>query len=127
MPKTARTGTNSTEVESFNLVSIIEACAKNGVSKLTLGSVEICFKEETKPLTVSDTQGLSATASLSNPAHSVFSAEPDGEAKFKESSFPYDKELLESLRVSQLMIDDPHGFEHEVVNLHLRGDHSETV
>jgi len=31
----------------------------------------------------------------------------------------FDPDVLEDLRISQLMIDDPHGFEQEIIDSHL--------
>jgi len=118
----APSGTTSTAVENLSIVSIIETCAKSGVSRLKLGDIEICFKDETNHKTVSVNPGLSATASLPNPQVLSEESLESTPRDLRETSIPYDRELQENLRVNQLMIDDPFGFEREIINSHLKGD-----
>jgi len=92
------------------------------VSRLKLGDIEICFKEETNRKTVSVNPGLSATASLPNPQVLSEESLESTPRDLRETSIPYDRELQENLRVNQLMIDDPFGFEREIINSHLKGD-----
>lgn len=89
--------------EGFNLdeiLSIIERCDSHNVSELRLGTFEIKFKS-----------GYKENVSL--PNFTVYQT-PDSETKI-ESPSPVDKELLEDVRLSQLMIDDPFGFELEIM------------
>lgn len=122
MKGSAPSGTTSTAVENLSIVSIIETCAKSGVSRLKLGDIEICFKDETNHKTVSVNPGLSATASLPNPQVLSEESLESTPRDLRETSIPYDRELQENLRVNQLMIDDPFGFEREIINSHLKGD-----
>lgn len=112
----------STAVENLSINSIIETCAKSGVLRLTLGNMEICFKDETNRKTVSADQGLSAIASLPNPQVPTEELLESTPRDLREVPVSYDRELAQSLRVSQLMIDDPFGFEREIINSHLKGD-----
>lgn len=93
------------EVEGFKvdeILSIIERCDSHNVSELKLGAFELKFKT-----------GYKENVSLPNfIQHSNL---PDSDAKFETPS-PVDKELLEDVRLSQLMIDDPFGFEKELLN-----------
>lgn len=122
MKGSAPSGTTSTAVENLSIVSIIETCAKSGVSRLKLGDIEICFKDETNHKTVSVNPGLSATASLPNPQVLSEESLESTPRDLRETSIPYDRELQENLRVNQLMIDDPFGFEREIINSHLKRD-----
>jgi len=91
-------------VDKYNLCAIIEACAKGGVSQMKFGGIELYFfrpeiKEDAPP-----------------PQVLGYNAGPQVPDK-KSASF--DPDVLEDLRISQLMIDDPHGFEQEIIDSHL--------
>ena len=91
-------------VDKYNLCAIIDACAKGGVSEMKFGGIEIYFfrpeiKEDTPSQTV-----LGYNAGPQLPDKKVASFDPD---------------VMEDLRISQLMIDDPHGFEQEIIDSHL--------
>ena len=107
-------------VDNLNLCAIISACAKGGVSELKFGVVEVRFFNPTSTPT-HDTPAMAIGAVTQ---FQEISATPESGRPTSVNSF--DRELLDDLRLSQLMIDDPQGFEREIVNSHLRGDY-ETV
>lgn len=107
-------------VDNFNLCAIISACAKGGVSELKFGVVEVrFFKPTSTPTHDTPAMAIGAVTQIQE-----ISAMPESGRPTSVNSF--DRELLDDLRLSQLMIDDPQGFEREIVNSHLRGDY-ETV
>lgn len=97
---------------SDSICAIISACAEGNVSRFTYGEMSIEFPAHT--------QSFPAIESLPNHTYE-FSASPASEQP-TESGIDYDRELLEDLQASQKMIDDPLGFEREIINSHIRGD-----
>jgi hypothetical protein len=79
------------------LLGIIEGCRKLGVSKIKTPDFEVEFFLER-----SQEVGNFEEADELKPPRGI------------------DKELLEDVRMSQLMIDDPFGFEREVLNAEQR-------
>ena len=113
--------------DNYNLCAIIEACANGGVSELKFGNVEVKFYPKFTQ-TLDPTLSPTENSAMPEPFQFMPSAMQDSRQLPTQSNNAFDKDLLEDLRVSQLMIDDPHGFEREIVNSHLRGDVSnETI
>lgn len=104
-------------VDSFNLCDIINACAKGGVSELKFGSVEVKFFNPSTPAQAQLAMDIGAVPPQYDTPAMQASRQPE-----TKSINAFDKDLLEELRMSQLLYDDPHGFEREIVNSHLRGD-----
>ncbi len=118
LPRKSTRGTKPT-VANNNLCAIIEACAKGGVVKLKFDNIEIDFSpqhtlpvEAMPPVTVSPL---------------VYGAQKDIGQNTLERPMPFDRDLLDDLRTSQMMIDDPHGFEREQIIAQLRSGVGETV
>lgn len=117
--ESAPSGTTPTEAGNISqnfsfegICAIISACAEGKVSRFSLGDLVIEFPPHT--------QSSSAIESLPNHTYE-FSATPDS-GQPTEVGQDYDRELLEDLQASQKMIDDPLGFEREIINSHIRGD-----
>jgi hypothetical protein len=105
------------EVDNFNLCAIINACAKGGVSELKFCGVEVKFFDPSTPAHVSLPMAIGAVPPTYDTPAMQDSRQPE-----TKSVNAFDRDLLEDLRMSQLLIDDPHGFEREIVQSHLRGD-----
>jgi len=93
-------GTPPTGVDNYSLCAIIEACSKSGVTSLKFGDVEIQFGAQV-PKTFEYAYGP---------------AESEGAPKRAPA---FDEDLREEMRLEQLLIDDPHGFESEIITSHL--------
>jgi len=106
------TATSTDNFSSDAICAIISACADGKVSRFTYGDIMIEFPTHT--------QSFSNIESLPNLSYE-FSA-PQASEQPKESGKDFDRELLEDLKASQQMIDDPYGFEREIIESHLRGE-----
>lgn len=89
-----------------DICAIIEACTKAGVVSLKWRDLEVTFQ----------VPGLSATTDLPKTYMPEFAPPESGQA----SIAMVDKDLLDDMRRSQLLLDDPAGFEQEVIDSHLR-------
>jgi hypothetical protein len=89
---------------------------------LKFGSIEICFGAKPQPIQTLAFQAPMDNGVLQSPFNITSTASQDSG---QPSAF--DRDLLDELRTSQLMIDDPHGFEHEQVISQLRSGISETI
>jgi len=98
----------SSQVE--DICRIIEVSARAGVAKLKFGDVEVEFTPIAPDL------GYHAKVDPSQYITSEM-ATPDSEQK--SGMTISDRELLEDMRRSQLMIDDPMAFEQEMIDLQL--------
>lgn len=105
-------------VANYNLCDIIESCAKSGVVKLKFDNVEIDFSPQYP-------QPVQATNPVTVAPLSIGVQQASGQ--ISQTDNPFDRDLLEDLRTSQLMIDDPHGFEREQIIAQLRSGIDETV
>lgn len=97
---TKHTETSGHILEKIDLCAIIDVSSKSRVKRLKFADVEIDFHLG------------------ENTSESVFV--PTSESSDMEQSKVFDPGLAEELRNSQLLIDDPQGFEQEIVNQHLR-------
>jgi hypothetical protein len=109
-------------VDKLNLCAIIAACAKGGVSELKFGGVEVKFFNASTPVHDPLPTAISAV-----PTWNDLPAAQDSRQPVVKNAHAFDRDLLEDLRMSQLLIDDPHGFEREIVNSHLRGEINEAI
>lgn len=100
-PGTTHTVLDTGKFDSNGIVSIINACHSNEVTEFSYNGLRIRFKGHT------ENDGLSKTTF-------TFASQPESVATV-ESPSPVDRELLEDVRLSQLMIDDPFGFEREIL------------
>lgn len=125
LPKSVQSGMKHTEVDNIPLCDIIDACAKGGVTELKFGNIEIKFSVDPRRFVDQITLPYNAPVDI---GALKFNTSGTNQASQDSGQNPtFDRDLLEDLRTSQLMIDDPHGFEREVVNSHLRGALNETV
>ena len=92
--------------------AILDACRKAGVVTLKCGELEVSFAS---PEIITNELGAASQAPLSTPAQTI-AQQASGEATLE----PIDRELLEEMRQSQLLIEDPLAFEQEVIDRHLR-------
>ena len=106
-----------TGLDSKSICAILDACAKAGVVKLKLYDMEVFFNGHNQ---IQDPQWLPIDNSGAPESQFTPATHDSGRHVKQESTF--DEELLNDIRASQLMIDDPHGFEREIVNAHLRGE-----
>ncbi len=96
--KKSMPGTNCTETSKYGeFLGIIEGCRNLGVSKVKTPDFEVEFFLE-KSVEVGDFEDVGIPK--------------------KPTSI--DKDLMEEVRLSQLMIDDPFGFEREVLQAEQR-------
>ena len=96
----SRSGTPPMGVDNYSLCAIIDACSKGGVSSLKFRDVEIQFGA---------------------PVQKTFEyAYGPAESEVAPKRAPaFDEDLREEMRLEQLLIDDPHGFENEIITSHL--------
>lgn len=94
------------------LPAILEACKNSGVVTLKCGELEVNFAS---PGLIPVDLGVSAPYTLPNPSS------PAPLASVPQQTELIDKEMLEEMRLSQLMIDDPEQFEQEIIDSHTRG------
>jgi hypothetical protein len=102
---------------------IIKACSEAGVSELKFGDLEVSFKGGAllaKP-------GKDTPATLGFKENEAYQNEqqpalPDRKAPSEKKMSLFDKEILEELEKSQLMIEDPIGYERFVIDEQLSRD-----
>jgi hypothetical protein len=103
----------------LSICLIIESAAKNGVAALKFGDLEINFS----PKAVEE--GHSADIDLPKhlePIHATHASEQT--LRIDDTLETVDKELLEDMRVTQLMFDDPLAFESEMIDKQLSEGHN---
>ena len=109
-------GMKCTELSSEFICDIIDACGRNGVADLILGDLELSFFNP-NPVPRADER-----VGLPNDVYNPY-ATPDGQqAPPNASKNQVDQELLQEIQRSQQMIDDPVGFENEMVDKLFRGE-----
>jgi len=103
-----------------SIQGIIEACGKNGVADLKFGDLEISFFVrkglEDRPHLAG--QEMPTLQSSTDP----YASQASGQSEVSPGLNPVDQELLDDLARSQRLIDDPLGYESEIVNQFLRGE-----
>lgn len=95
------------------IVAIIISCHANEVIDFSYNGLRIKFKGHTENVGLTN-----EFLTQSNQPESVAPV---------ESPSPVDKGLLDDVRLSQLMIDDPFGFEHEMIQAEAKRGMNETV
>lgn len=105
-PKRLTKPRNSSQIGQ--LCRMIEVCAKLGARTLTYGDLRVEFGPE--------------TGTLANFHHTEVPEEGNTDQSLvRPTEFSLaDKDLLEDMHQSQLLIDDPGAFEDEIVQYHLR-------
>lgn len=96
-----------------DICRIIETASKSGVVKLKFHDVEVEFSPSSASL---------GTNALVDPSNYISSnmALPDSEQK--DEFIIQDPAIIEQLRRSQLMIDDPMAFEQEMIDIQLEDE-----
>lgn len=96
-----------------DICAILEVCAKAGVARLKYGDLEVSFAVPGQPVMAFD---------LPKTTFDGFAPQASGQVLTVDDKIgAVDKDLLDDMRRSQLMIDDPASFEQEVIENHLRG------
>lgn len=115
---------NDKAFSSDEICTIIETCAKVGVGRMKLPGIEISFREN---FLYSPQQNyLSGPTENVDPQYGLNEgpASPVSEHNFRTQSAPQkpkiDTDLLDDMRRSQLMMDDPAAFEQEIIAAHMR-------
>lgn len=94
------------------LPAILEACARTGVATLKCGDIEVSFIQGLPQSYVN--YGQASQADLPNDLDF-----PASQASEQPRIENLDTSLLEDMRRSQLMIDDPLSYEQEMIDEHL--------
>lgn len=106
-------GTKLTELDVESLYAIIDKCIQSGVTKMKVGVIEFTLDPHHK--------ARQETTALQNDPYQKY-ASPDSEQPPTQPRSAFEKDLLKDLNRAQLMIDDPVGFERDVVDQFLRGE-----
>jgi hypothetical protein len=112
----SKSGMKCTGLEPYAICDIISACHLGGVRHLKMPDVEIWFGAVVPRETPSLVQAPEDTLEQQYDYYNTRASQASGQVSKQKAEMPFDKELLEDLRTSQLMIDDPHGFENEMIN-----------
>jgi len=86
---------------------ILKACAASGVTQLKLGDLEVTLAETLAP---------HATSAFGSHLAGL----PDQSISADPSVRQYDDDVLEEFRRTQLMLEDPLGFEQQEIDAQLR-------
>lgn len=104
------------EFTAEDICRIIETAGAAGVAKLKFGDVEMDFSPKVADL------GAVAMPSLSNEVYSpIASPASEQTLSIDDKIKTVDEELLEDMRVAQLMLEDPLAYEQEMIDAHLAG------
>lgn len=108
LPKSLGTGTKPTELD-VPLLALIQTCAQNGVSCLRYGDLVINFMDHSQEKDVKSRAASfkSTTDRAGQPRPAIIA--------------PEQRQLIEDYEQNQLMLDDPEGFENQIIDSHLRG------
>lgn len=98
------------EFTALDLCRIIKCGAVNGVARLTIGDFQVNYYHP-------PAASLGPQVTADPPNVTEFPAPPASEQPPEVTIA--DPELLEDLRMSQLMISDPLAFEQEIIDSHL--------
>lgn len=109
-PKNLTKRTNVSLIKE--ICRIIETASSNGVKKLEYGDLRLEFFENSVEVA---RQFRRDVVDIKNPSTHEEVSQLDTVA-----AHTVDPDLLEDIRKSQMMIDDPLMFEHEIVQQHLR-------
>lgn len=116
-----------TVLRSGDICRIIEACNKNGVTKLKFGSLEVILGRDGGDVPATALPSPEDVLSLAeHEAYQRISAvKPDLAATkpndTNRSVAPLDKQLIEEMRMSQLLVEDPTTYERLIVDQEIRG------
>lgn len=97
----------------MDICAILDSCSKTGVTRLKWGDLEVSFAVPGQPVMAYDLPKM-ASDGFAPPASGQ-------ELAVADALGTVNKDLLDDMRRSQLMIDDPASFEQEVIDTHLRG------
>jgi hypothetical protein len=94
-------------MDSKEIIKLMQACQKYGVASFTKGDLSVNFIVESIP-------NNPVSSSVYNPA--LTQQFPDRQI---EPTPEVENEVLEELRMSQLMLDDPEAYEQMIVDSHM--------
>lgn len=106
-----------------SLCDIIRACSDSGVRKLKFSDIEIEFKDYSQPQVIQPIQAMDQVST----SYPTYTQATQASGQHTCQTQPFDRDLLEDLRTSQLLIDDPHGFEQEQITAQMKGVLNEAV
>lgn len=110
--KPSMSGMQRTEVDNYSLCAIIDACSRGGVSSIKFRDVDIQFGRP-QVQAAPDLTGEFFQPQTNTTGESVV---------YSNDMRPsFDEDLRKEMRLEQLLIDDPHGFEREIITSHLSG------
>lgn len=101
------------------ICNLLEKCAMLGVSELTTGELTVKFSTN-QSNTVADTPDLSPPVIVDSTKAPIYPDTPHVREGSPDQIQMVDPQLLDDMRKSQLLIDDPVGFENEMIDAHLR-------
>lgn len=99
------------------IVKIIEACGRNGVSNITFDNISINFMVESNP----NNSVVSSQVPLTQTVQGQASTVPSGPSLQPRQLMmtAEEKLVLDEIRLGQLMIDDPDAYEQHMIDTHL--------
>ena len=115
--KSVNTAKNGKIYSANELCNIIKTCSKNGVTDLKISGIEISFMDQG---TDSPLAGIARTPQKERPLKKVSSA-PLEPLELTDK----DLEEIEELERAQIVLDDPMGFEEQVIKDFMDGEADE--
>lgn len=110
----------TSSLQSSDICDIIKACAKSGVLELSLDGFSVKFAPPPGPVEAKVAGPLHTYQNLPESALSLAEMGSDGEASV-EFGFQ-DRQVLEDIRRTQLLIDDPSSWEQEQIDAIVEND-----
>lgn len=108
-------------METDAICRILEVGAKAGVHSLKFGTLEVVYRDNLTIAGADRLLGLTESTDLPND----FRYPPRDATGQTKPNVAFDSGLLDDLRLSQLMIDDPVSFEREIINAQTRQVYSD--
>lgn len=98
--------------QAADITAILETCLKTGVTSLKWRDLEVSFFVPGQPVMAYD---------LPKTTFDGYAPQASEQELSRDSAIgTVDKELLDDMRRSQLLIDDPLGFEQEIIDAHMQ-------
>lgn len=101
---------HKSNLRARDICAIIKSCSQNGVTVFRFGDLSLQFE----PIEIS-------RSPVAMPDWPKAPYHPEASAVAQEKLEQVDKNLVEDMRLSQLLIDDPLGYEQEMIDAHMRG------
>lgn len=112
MKKNSTSGTPNTELSALEICRIIRECARSGVKDFSLGPLQLSFGPEGK---LGLQKRVSSKSSLASPPETPQTSLLEAEPKEVQASSP-ERELIEQFRDTQQLLEDPVGFEDQLID-----------